>query len=192
MAWGWKLVLMSPVNCLFLAKPLLSNLIGTGLKKAVKKWLPFFASIRDECDNRWSLTKTRYKNGSTRSHHKEINLRHRVKLACLTELRLRVQSPNTQQAQFLLYTHTHLCSRSHTIWLYYTSSREIIFLYYMASFPSLLCTTNNRLGLSKNTEYSTLKVLSSSLCKRMDCLRSWVRVQLRQFFLDLFRYRVRG
>ena len=137
---------MSLLIASFLAKPLLSNLIELAFcyhKKLV------FASIRDECDNRWSLTKTRYKNGSTRSHHKEINLRHRVKLACLTELRLRVQSPNTQQAQFLLYTHTHLCSRSHTIWLYYTSSREIIFLYYMASFPSLLCTTNNRLGLQK-------------------------------------------
>ena len=181
MAWGWKLVLMSPVNCLFLAKPLLSNLIGTGLKKAVKKWLPFFASIRDECDNRWSLTKTRYKNGSTRSHHKEINLR-RVTVKLWSSA-----AYTTQQAHFYCtHIHTHLCSRSHTIWLYYTSSREIIFLYYMASFPSLLCTTNNRLGLSKNTEYSTLKVLSSSLCKRKDCLRSWVRVQLRQFFFRSF------
>ena len=67
------------VNCLFLAKPLLSNLIETGLATTIKKFL-VFASIRDECDNRWSLTKTRYKNGSTRSHHKEINLRLRVKL----------------------------------------------------------------------------------------------------------------
>ena len=136
-----------------LIKPLLSNLIGTGLKKAVKKWLPFFASIRDECDNRWSLTKTRYKNGSTRSHHKEINLRRRVTVKLWSSA-----AYNTQQAHFYCtHIHTHLCSRSHTIWLYYTSSREIIFLYYMASFPSLLCTTNNRLGLSKNTEYSTLK-----------------------------------
>ena len=90
---------MSPVNCLFLAKPLLSNLIGTGLKKAVKKWLPFFASIRDECDNRWSLTKTRYKNGSTRSHHKEINLR-RVTVKLWSSLQYSTSS-------FLLYTHTH-------------------------------------------------------------------------------------
>ena len=136
---------MSLLIASFLAKPLFKS-DWNWLSFYSHKKVEFFASIRDECDNRWSLTKTRYKNGSTRSHHKEINLRHRVKLACLTELRLRVQSPNTQQAQFLLYTHTHLCSRSHTIWLYYTSSREIIFLYYMASFPSLLCTTNNRLG----------------------------------------------